>query len=170
MSLEAGAKHPRLWGLLSDWILSSGADQREGGATPTSLVFHHSVFWFLRVGSARCPSMRDRSSRLILYEKPLPRPGSSCMRQDFLTEVMGVRPDADGIHIGGQGERAAHFVVRLAGRNIDVGADAEEGGHLDLRHQARRRGAEVEADHGLLGLRQAVGVEVGLQEEVGSLG
>src|SRR5665647_2654907 len=28
--------------------------------------------------------MRDRSSRLILYEKPPPSPGSSCMRQDYL--------------------------------------------------------------------------------------
>src|SRR5450759_1809790 len=27
--------------------------------------------------------MRDRSSRLILYEKPPPSPGSSCMRQDY---------------------------------------------------------------------------------------
>jgi hypothetical protein len=37
-------------------------------------------------GASRCvagPSMRDRSSRLILYEKPPPSPGSSCMRQDW---------------------------------------------------------------------------------------
>src|ERR1039458_7507290 len=27
--------------------------------------------------------MRDHSSRLILYEKPAPLPGSSCMRQDW---------------------------------------------------------------------------------------
>src|ERR1035441_43532 len=27
--------------------------------------------------------MRDHSSRLILYEKPAPPPGSSCMRQDW---------------------------------------------------------------------------------------
>src|SRR5665647_194815 len=35
--------------------------------------------------------MRDRSSRLILYEKPPPSPGSSCMRQDYLLTASALR-------------------------------------------------------------------------------
>src|ERR1039457_6082228 len=44
--------------------------------------------------------MRDHSSRLILYEKPAPPPGSSCMRQDCLLLIVdsrGIIVDSRGI-------------------------------------------------------------------------
>src|ERR1035441_630098 len=47
------------------------------GFAPGSIVLMSARLWSI-------PSMRDHASRLILYEKPAPPPGSSCMRQDWL--------------------------------------------------------------------------------------
>ena len=115
---------------------------------------------------------------ILPVEIPLPDPeqnadlaaGQGGGQLGFFGEVVRVCRNADSIHIRGQGERSAYLVICLPRRNIDVGAHAEEGRHLNLRHRARRRGTEIEADHSLLALRQAVGMEVRLHQEVGTLG
>src|ERR1035441_7188606 len=84
------------------------------GFAPGSIVLMSARLWSI-------PSMRDHASRLILYEKPAPPPGSSCMRQDYachspaLPHNIEVDGDVDSwlagrlAHLKQYGDRRVHL-------------------------------------------------------------
>src|SRR5437764_8460407 len=60
---------------------------------------------------------------------------------------MGVGPDTHGVDIRRQGVRSTELVVGFPGRDVEMRGEAENWGHLDLRHLARGLRPKVEPDH-----------------------
>ncbi len=84
-----------------------------------------------------------------------------------LAQEMGVRKDADQVHVHGEGERVAESHVGLAGRQVNPGKQSE-----GRRHARRQQGparlpvGQVDADGQPALLRLPRGVEVDLEDQV----